>query len=341
MIVARYFVLFIAFSVVGWLWECTFRVVRDHHWQNRGFLYGPLCPIYGTGAVMAMVLFSVLPSPQTDGGYPVWEIFLVCAFGSAVLEFVTSWVLEKCFHAVWWDYSRVPLNIQGRICPPATSAFGIVGVVIVKWILPLAERLPVNNTPLLNEAVSLVLAAILGMDLALTVESLTRLTQRMDAAEERFNERMEESVQTIYEGPEAVGEAVRSSAANAGETAAIAAMLAADAAKDKMDEAKGHLDEMKEKRSEAAQDRKDTRRRRAQEHQPGKPLWIPEAEWQAHLKDVTGNLSRRDRYHIRSIAAYRPHRKGSPDVARKLRSFFRDVQRRAGKPEDRQTKKKP
>ena len=340
MIVARYFVLFIVFSVAGWLWECTFRVVRDHHWQNRGFLYGPLCPIYGTGAVLAMVLFSVLPSPQTGGDYPLWEIFLVCALGSAVLEFVTSWVLEKCFHAIWWDYSRVPLNIQGRICPPATCAFGIVGIVIVKWILPLVERLPVNETPLLNEAVSLVLAVFLGMDLALTVESLTRLTQRMDAAEERFNERMEGSVQTIFEGPEAVGEAVRSSAADAGETAAIAAMLAADAAKDKVGEAREHLDEMKARRDESAQDRKDALHRHVQQRRPEKPLWIPEAEWQARLKDVTGNLSRRDRYHIRSIAAYRPHRKGSPDTARKLRSFFKDVQRKAGKPEDRQVRKK-
>ena len=100
MIISRYFVFFIVFSVVGWLIECTFCTIRDHHWHNRGFLYGPLCPIYGTGAVMAMAIFSLLPSAGIGGDYPLWQIFLICAAGSAVLEYVTSWILEKCFHAI-------------------------------------------------------------------------------------------------------------------------------------------------------------------------------------------------------------------------------------------------
>lgn len=236
MTIAEYFVIFIFFSVVGWLFECVYCTVNEHHWQNRGFLHGPLCPIYGTGIVAAMFVFTQLLSSSAEEGasWPVWQVFLICAAGSAVLEFTTSWALEKKFHAVWWDYSNIPLNIQGRICLPATCGFGIAGVVFVKLVFPLIEKLPVSGHPMISEALSIVLAILLGMDLALTVESLTRLTQRMEDAEDRFNERMEEGVQIIRQGPEAVSDAVRAQAKDVRETAAITAMVAADAAKERL-----------------------------------------------------------------------------------------------------------
>ena len=236
MTIAEYFVIFIFFSVVGWLFECIYCTVNEHHWQNRGFLHGPLCPIYGTGIVAAMFVFTQLLSSSAEEGasWPVWQVFLICAAGSAVLEFTTSWALEKKFHAVWWDYSNIPLNIQGRICLPATCGFGIAGVVFVKLVFPLIEKLPVSGHPMISEALSIVLAILLGMDLALTVESLTRLTQRMEDAEDRFNERMEEGVQIIRQGPEAVSDAVRAQAKDVRETAAITAMVAADAAKERL-----------------------------------------------------------------------------------------------------------
>lgn len=236
MTIAEYFVIFIFFSVVGWLFECVYCTVNEHHWQNRGFLHGPLCPIYGTGIVAAMFVFTQLLSSSAEEGasWPVWQVFLICAAGSAVLEFTTSWALEKKFHAVWWDYSNIPLNIQGRICLPATCGFGIAGVVFVKLVFPLIEKLPVSGHPMISEALSIILAILLGMDLALTVESLTRLTQRMEDAEDRFNERMEEGVQIIRQGPEAVSDAVRAQAKDVRETAAITAMVAADAAKERL-----------------------------------------------------------------------------------------------------------
>ena len=95
MIVAQYFDYFISFSFIGWAYECIYCTVKEKHWQNRGFLFGPICPIYGCGVVGALIIFHLLP-PMTGGkAYPVWEIFLVCAVGSAIMEFVTSWVLEK------------------------------------------------------------------------------------------------------------------------------------------------------------------------------------------------------------------------------------------------------
>ena len=113
--ISTYFVWFILFSFLGWVWETIFCSFRTHHFQNRGFLFGPICPIYGSSAILFIAAMSVFPEDL-----PNWALFLIFAAGSAVVEFATSWYMEKRFHARWWDYSNEPLNIQGRICLPAT-----------------------------------------------------------------------------------------------------------------------------------------------------------------------------------------------------------------------------
>ena len=133
--ISKYFIEFIVYSFCGWIWECCYCTVRTHKWQNRGFLYGPIVPIYGTGAVAAMLIFGGLGRtyPFLDGAaLPVWKLFLICAAASAVLEYLTSYTLERIFHARWWDYSDMPLNVNGRICLPATTLFGVAGVLIVR-----------------------------------------------------------------------------------------------------------------------------------------------------------------------------------------------------------------
>ena len=101
MIIAAYFVNFIVFSFMGWVWETVYNFIvfsfmgwvwetvyctfKTKHWQNRGFLYGPVCPIYGTAAVTALIVFNFVPVLNT-GSLASWKIFLICAAGSAVIE---------------------------------------------------------------------------------------------------------------------------------------------------------------------------------------------------------------------------------------------------------------
>ena len=101
------------------IYYCT---IRAKKWENRGFLYGPLCPIYGAGGV-AITAIADFISVHTDATFTWWQIFLVAFFGSIVLEYGTSWALEKLFHAYWWDYSSMPLNINGRVCFPYSVGF--------------------------------------------------------------------------------------------------------------------------------------------------------------------------------------------------------------------------
>ena len=220
MFLSVYFIDFVVFSFIGWIYECTYCTCKTKHWQNRGFLFGPVCPIYGSGAVAAMMVFGLLPQFSAENT-PIWEVFLVCAAGSAVLEFGTSWILEKLFHAVWWDYSGMPLNVQGRICLPATLGFGVAGVLIVRFLLPFMRGLHQDAHPIANEAAALILMAVISADLALTVASLTRLLARMEAIQHDFNEHMEEGYQIAQaEGPVAATEYAAMTVKSAGSRAA-------------------------------------------------------------------------------------------------------------------------
>ncbi len=205
MIAAQYFLDFILFSFMGWIYECTYCMVKSGHWENRGFLFGPICPIYGVGAVTAITVFNRIGS-FAGQDTPLWQIFLICMAGSAVLEFTTSWVMERLFHAVWWDYSDVPLNVQGRICLPASIGFGVAGIVVVKLLTPVAMTIRGSQHPLLAEVLAMGLIAYMGADLALTAAALTNLVARMEAIEAEFNDRAENAYQMVKETPQALAE---------------------------------------------------------------------------------------------------------------------------------------
>ena len=75
MALGLYFICFIIFSFMGWIYESIYCTIRTHHWDNRGFLFGPICPIYGTGAVVATLIFNEI---FKNGEAKLWQIFLIC-----------------------------------------------------------------------------------------------------------------------------------------------------------------------------------------------------------------------------------------------------------------------
>ncbi len=207
MLITKYFLRFMLFSFLGWIYECIYCTVKSGRWENRGFLIGPICPIYGFGSVIAWAIFmrlDIYPNGLTGAQQPWWMIFLICAVGTAIMEYSISLLLEKIFHAKWWDYSETTLNINGRICLPATTAFGCAGVVIEKFFFPWYARydeMALSN-PELNGFVALFLMMIVGMDVALTEASLTSLLEILDEAQEKFDARMEAGVETIAAVPD-------------------------------------------------------------------------------------------------------------------------------------------
>lgn len=200
MLIAQYFVEFIFYSFLGWLWESFYCTLKEHRWQDRGFLFGPICPIYGASVVAASILFRFVPVISSPD-LPTWQMFLICMAGSAIAEFSTSWVLEKRFHARWWDYSKMPLNIQGRICLPVSLAFGAAGVVIVKYLLPVMMQAHTVFPALGYEGLSLGFAIFFGADFALTEASLSALLSEIEAFHEEFNEKAESTYEHIAQAP--------------------------------------------------------------------------------------------------------------------------------------------
>lgn len=124
------FLIFIFFSVFGWVCEVAFvGIFSEHKFVNRGMLHEPLCPIYGFGGCTILLLpEQVLAS---------WVILFVSSMIlCTVLEYFVSWLLEKIFHTQWWDYSKNKFNLNGRICLLNSILFGVLGLLVVHFIQP-------------------------------------------------------------------------------------------------------------------------------------------------------------------------------------------------------------
>ncbi|MGN0361892.1 MAG: putative ABC transporter permease [Bilifractor sp.] len=211
--ISKLFVEFIFYSFLGWLWESFYCTVKEKHWQDRGFLFGPICPIYGSCVVAGIIVFHILQSSHIrTRDIPVVFLFLISMVVSAIAEYGTSWVLEKRFHARWWDYSRVPLNLNGRICLPVSLCFGAVGVFIIRYLLPWVSGLHSVLPALFYEILGLVFAGFFGADIALTETALSSLLQNIEDFKTEFNEKAEERYEKIAAVPEDVKNAVESKA---------------------------------------------------------------------------------------------------------------------------------
>lgn len=131
LIISRYILLFFVYSTCfGWVLEVIVSFIRYHKFINRGFMIGPYCPIYGVGGLL-ITLF--LTRYQDD----VFVFFVMTMFVCTVLEYITSYLMEKLFHARWWDYHYKKFNINGRVCVDVMAGFGLIGILVVYLLNPI------------------------------------------------------------------------------------------------------------------------------------------------------------------------------------------------------------
>ena len=152
--------LFFAYAFLGWCIEVTLKYFQFHRFINRGFLTGPWLPIYGSGAALITVVIRGLSPLESSIGTTFAVSFLLCGF----LEYMTSYVLEKRFHARWWDYSQKPMNLHGRVWIGNLILFGLGGVLIVVLINPLLLRLSGHMSLTLREILAFSLSALFIAD---------------------------------------------------------------------------------------------------------------------------------------------------------------------------------
>ena len=155
------FLIFMTYAFGGWAMEVIISLLQRRKLVNRGFLVGPICPIYGVGALLLSLVVSSDESPLV--------IFCVAVVGSAVLEYSVSYIMEKLFRVRWWDYTDQPFNLNGRICAESVLAFGVIGVLILKIINPALLALYSSMPQFLMFLLAAVLAAWLIFDIALSL----------------------------------------------------------------------------------------------------------------------------------------------------------------------------
>lgn len=129
----KYFLYFIIYSFIGWLMEVVLKSKDEHKFVNRGFLIGPICPIYGFGVLLIILLVG---NSKSD----LLAVFLKSILVCSVLEYSTSYFMEKLFHARWWDYSKNKYNINGRICLETMLPFGILSTIVIYVVHPLVIK---------------------------------------------------------------------------------------------------------------------------------------------------------------------------------------------------------
>lgn len=171
--VGCYILLFFASAVFGWVMEVTCKLIQFRRFINRGFLIGPYCPIYGFGAVLVTALLS----RYTDSALVVFIMAMVLC---GTLEYLTSYGMEKLFHARWWDYSQKRFNLNGRVCADTLIPFGLLGLTMVYVVKPLLFTLFARLSP---QAMTWLCTSLLTLLLLDTVISATVLKKIRKTAE--------------------------------------------------------------------------------------------------------------------------------------------------------------
>ena len=160
------FLIFILFSFIGWICEVIYvGVTSAHKFVNRGFLHGPICPVYGFGGVVILMLPPSL--------YATWiPLFLASMILCTTVEYFVSWLMEKLFHTRWWDYSHYKIQLNGRICLLNSILFGFLGVVVIHFVYPLMTDLLNSLGQTWISISGMIILAVLSVDIFFTVRKL-------------------------------------------------------------------------------------------------------------------------------------------------------------------------
>lgn len=186
-----YFILmnFYIFSFFGWIYECTFVSIRDHKLINRGFLTGPLLPLYGTGATLVYITLRPFePHPSL--------LFIFGMVIATVAEYIVALVLEKLTNAQWWDYSNEPYNFHGRVALIPSMFWGFLSVFLFDFLEPFVIKI-INLIP--KKEGTYLLAAVIVLssaDLIYTVFTTINFSKQLETLY-NFRSEIENQLQDI------------------------------------------------------------------------------------------------------------------------------------------------
>ncbi len=190
---------FFLYSMVGWVCECIYCSIPARRFINRGFMFGPYCPIYGTGAVVILLIGSQFY-------YNPVLMFLVAMLLTTIVEYIAGWLMETLFQMKWWDYSKKRFQLHGRVCLKNSLLFGLMSVVLVYFVhLPVRDLFYGLSYRLKNIMV-LTMAVLWIVDIMMTLQSLSRMKAWLAKAQSFMEElRQHDKIYEWFERKEIQG----------------------------------------------------------------------------------------------------------------------------------------
>ena len=226
---------FFIYGFLGWCSEVAFAAFKQRKFVNRGFLNGPICPVYGFG--VGFVVSLLMPYKSN-----VFFMYIASVIAVSSIEWITGFALEKIFHSRWWDYSDQPFNLNGYICLPFSLIWGAACMPIVYVVHPMITKFVGLIPGLFGSFLLLMLLAGMAADLWVTAAGIFKMNQRL--------RKMSEIAEELHNMSEQLGENIY--------LGVMSAVEKQEETKKKLDEAGQELAEKRNAVSEGLKERKDT-----------------------------------------------------------------------------------
>lgn len=233
---------FFLYAFFGWCCEVCFAAAKDGIFVNRGFLNGPVCPIYGVG--VSVVVLCLTPVREN-----ILFLFIGSVLLTSALEWATGFVLERVFHQKWWDYSDMPGNLNGYVCPLFSLLWGLACLLVMRVFHPMVAKLVGWIPHTLGVVLLCVFGAVFVADVVVTVLAMAKLTAKL--------RRLDEIARSIKAVSDGIGENL------ADTTLSIEEKVSRG--RDALTERKSALDAQRRAREEAAEERREVRAAEAEE----------------------------------------------------------------------------
>lgn len=206
----QWLMFFFLYNFMGWVYETAFVSIRTKHFENRGFLWGPQIPLYGSGALLMLFL------AQPVINQPIL-CFLVGMAGATALEFIVGITMEAVFKVKYWDYSNFKTNIKGVICLPASLLWGVFTIVLVNWLHKPVETLVLGAPDLLVILADSMFFVLFLTDFALSLKAALELRDLLEAitrVRKELNKVQEQLAEHTRQIKEELADRAESAAAN-------------------------------------------------------------------------------------------------------------------------------
>lgn len=173
--IEKVFLIFIIGSICGYIFETIVVLFQKGHFEIRqGVIYGPFIPVYGLGGIMYYIFFEKVQVRKLP------QVFLISMLLGGVTEYLCSWVQEMWFGTISWDYSYLPFNLNGRTSLLHCTYWGIAGILYIKFILPLIEKLDTKLEMKVVQSFTIVLMIFMTYDLTISALAADRQSERVE-----------------------------------------------------------------------------------------------------------------------------------------------------------------